>query len=397
LKTSERQGYYKVDEREAEIIKTIFSWVADDGSTLRGVVRKLQDLGIPPRKSKRGVWNTSTLSTLLRNKTYIGEAHYGASYAVLPKNPFKKEGYRKIKKTSRCLKPENEWIKIPTPKIINEELFIRAGQRLKSNYESCTRNTKNEYLLSGKIWCTCGKRRVGEGPQHGKHLYYRCTDRIYSFPLPHKCIEKGINARIADSLVWSEIVRLMSSPGLLSAQIKRWIAAQKNIIKTPGAGIDATQKEITKLRQQEQRYINAYGEGVISLEQFKEYTFPIKEKIASFENQIRKINKEQEQINEIRVPEKGELENFVQKASIALKNLSFGSKKSIINSIIEKVVGNKYFLLVVGNIPIEFEENVSLCSVHRDGVSTIQHGEYIKSIPFSFKVKLNATLNDEKK
>src|SRR3989344_692349 len=58
---------------------------------IRKVVKKLQELGIKPRKSKRGVWNTSTLTTMLRNRTYIGEAHWGSSYAVAPEKPIKIE------------------------------------------------------------------------------------------------------------------------------------------------------------------------------------------------------------------------------------------------------------------------------------------------------------------
>src|SRR5205085_563502 len=82
-KVGDKHGYYEIDPDEGRIVKLIFSWVADDGYTIRKIVRKLQELGIKPRKSKRGVWNTSTLSTLLRSKAYIGEAHWGASYAVV--------------------------------------------------------------------------------------------------------------------------------------------------------------------------------------------------------------------------------------------------------------------------------------------------------------------------
>src|SRR3989339_598498 len=112
-----QHGYYEINNQEAEVIKMMFSWVANDGMTIRGIIKKLRELNILPRESKRGVWNTSTLSTLFRNMTYIGEAHYGRSYAVIPENPFKKEIYKKVKKTSRKLRPREEWIKISVPAI----------------------------------------------------------------------------------------------------------------------------------------------------------------------------------------------------------------------------------------------------------------------------------------
>src|SRR3990167_11081529 len=121
-------GYYEINPEEARVAKMIFNWIADEVLTIRAVVRRLQELDIKPRKSKRGVWNTSTLSTMLRNKAYIGEAHWGSSYAVVPENPTSKEKYRKMKKSSRRTKPEDEWIasKIPVPAIIDTELLVRT-------------------------------------------------------------------------------------------------------------------------------------------------------------------------------------------------------------------------------------------------------------------------------
>jgi len=67
----------------------------------------------------------------------------------------------------------------------------------------------------------CGRSRTGEGPLKGKHLYYRCTDRVLRFPLPPECRERGLNARIADELVWRQLVQLMSSPELMRQQVER--------------------------------------------------------------------------------------------------------------------------------------------------------------------------------
>ncbi len=359
-----RQGYYEINQREAKIVKNIFSWVADDGLTLRAIVRKLQSLGIQPRKSKRGVWNTSTLSTLLRNKTYIGEAHFGASYAVIPTNPTKKEGYKKIKKTSRRMKPESEWIKIPTPRLIEDDLFFRAVARLQSNFEMSSRNTKNDYLLAGKIWCTCGKRRAGEGPQRGKHLYYRCTDRVKSFPLPPTCKEAGLNARIVDKLLWDKVSNLMSSPELLVKQAERWLNNKRKGSPTSTINIEETEKEIAKLKIQEDRYAKAYGVGAITLEQFGDNTKPVKDKIALFENQLLKARSESERVSDATLPKQSEIQIFTQKAAKQLYNLKFNEKKAIVRNVIDKVVGKVGELQVYGYIPVT--SNINVCTEDRN-------------------------------
>ncbi len=222
-------GHYKVNDYEAGVVKMMFNWIDKEGLTLRAIVKRLQELNIKPRKSKRGVWSTSTLSNLFRNMTYAGEAYYGASYATVPINPTRKDKYRKVKKSSRRRKPKDQWTAlIKVPAIIDLKLFNRVGLILKKNFELLGRNKKNDYLLAGKVWCSCGRRRVGEGPQHGKYLYYRCTDRVNSFPLTSTCHECGINARIADEILWQRIVTIFSSKELLFKQIEQWNDSKKN-------------------------------------------------------------------------------------------------------------------------------------------------------------------------
>lgn len=148
---------------------------------LRAEVIKLDELVIKPRKSKRGVWSTSTLSSMLRNETYIGKAKWGSTEAIVPKNPLKNEKYKKIKKTSRIKKPIEEWRYVSVERIIDDDTFNKARKQLAKNFSLCVRNKKNEYLLSSIIECSCGCKRSGEGVLNGKHLYYRCTNRVKIF------------------------------------------------------------------------------------------------------------------------------------------------------------------------------------------------------------------------
>jgi site-specific DNA recombinase len=364
-RTAERQGYYEINEKESLVVQSIFSWVGNDGLTLRSVVRKLQELGIAPRKSKRGVWSTSTLSNLLRNKTYIGEAHYGASYAVVPENPLKDEKYKKIKKTSRKSKPESEWIKMASPKIIEEDLFIKVQERLKSNFQASMRNTKNEYLLSHRIWCPCGSRRAGEGPQHGKHLYYRCTSRVKSFPIPSSCEEKGLNARIVDTVVWQRMVELMSSPELMLKEAERWTKSKnKTTTDFSVINIEETKKEISKLKEQEDRFAKAYGAGLITLDKLGEYTESLKEKIALLDTQITKALDDRSKRNEAPLPEISDVKQFSEATSHVLTKLKFEEKQIVVRNTITKIVGTRSELSIYGFIPVT--SNINVFSLHRN-------------------------------
>ena len=351
-KQDKKHGYLEINPEEARVVRMIFSWVANDGMTLRAIVRKLQQLGIRPRESKRGVWSTSTLSTMLRHRAYIGEAHWGSSYAVVPENPLKNERYKKIKKTSRKMRPREEWIIIPVPAITEPDLFEKAGRQLKSNFALCQRNKKNEYLLSGKIECVCGRKRAGEGYYNKPNLYYRYSDRVLSFPLPPKCEEKGINARVADDLVWKKVAGLMSSPELLAEQVNRWFNSRQ--IKSKSALVDseALRKEVGKLNEQLERYNKGYGAGVFTLEQLKGYTEPLREKISQLETQIANAANEASQTR-LETPSKQEMAVFAEKAKEkTLQDLKFETKRAIILNTIERVVSTQSQLQVIGYIPL---------------------------------------------
>ena len=376
-------GYYVINENEANVVRMIFSWIDNEGLTLRKIVRRLQELAIKPRKSTRGVWNTSTLSHLIKSKVYIGEAHWGKSYATIPEKPIITDKYRKTKKSSRKNRPESEWFIVPVPPIIDKVQFERVQSKTRQNFELCNRNRKNQYLLAGKIWCICGKRRAGEGPQKGKHLYYRCSSRVNAFPLKSECIEKGINARIVDSLIWDGVAAIMSEPEKMLEQTKRYINTDRKEINQ--VDTNAFVKEIEKLKMQADRYNKAYGAELLTIEQLKQYISPIKERISVLETQIQN-NMQNQTENAIIIPSEEQINECAREATDHFNQLDFEGKREIILTVIDKVVGTVDKLQVNGFIPITKEKNVELFTNYRYGWNTTQHTE--KVIPFQFQVKL---------
>lgn len=387
-------GYYEINEEEARVIKMVFDWIDREGLTLRAVIRRLQELGIKPRKSKRGVWATSTLSKLLQNKAYIGEAHWGSSYAVVPEKPTNKAKYRRIKKSSRRMKPEAEWFTIPVPPIVDKDVFLRVRAKIEANFLLSQRNTKNEYLLTGRIYCPCGRKRSGEGPQRGKHLYYRCTDRVLSFPLPHTCQEKSLNARIVDRVVWNGIARLITSPELMREQILHWKNSQHEKAGSSVADVQFIKKEIAKLKEQEDRYNKAYGGGLFTIEQLKAYTIPVREKINAYETQILKAEQVEREALSIPLPDDQEMEALAQESAVTLHDLKFEQKKGIVSNVVEKVVGTRNRLQVYGFIPVT---NVNVCTSDRHRWNTPRHDfdeDDRKIIPFQFEVDIPRSVDN---
>lgn len=355
-KSKVKLAHYVVNKTEAEVVKKIFNWIGNNGLTTRQVIKCLYDEKIFPRKSQRKVWNSSTLTTLLRNETYIGIAYYNRSNCVVPEHPIKDEKYRKIHKTSRRMRPQSEWIPIINPKIvpaiIDKTLFEKVRRQLKINYEMTSRNRKNEYLLARKIYCTCGCTRAGEGPQKGKHLYYRCTDRVNTYPLPRQCNEKGINARIADKLVWQKISQLMTEPKLLKEQVKRWMNSHKENSNMTMESEGLLKEELKELNKKELRYIKAFGAKVFSLKQLDELTSEIRLRKAVIEKQIVEIQIQKTKIS-YNIPDTSSIDDYCKQITPKIEGLSFEAKRAILTKVIDKVVGNQKELAVYGYLTLE--------------------------------------------
>lgn len=285
-KNDNNPGRFEIDENESKVIKMIFSWVGNDEMTVRQVIKRLYEMGISPRKSKKGYWSTSTLSKRLRDQTYIGVTHYNKTLSIEPKAKQTTNKYKRIKKSSRTWKERSEWKAITVPAIINKKLFEKVQRQLLINNTFAMRNKKNQYLLSNVISCTCGHTRAGEGISGTQNLYYRCTDRIHRFPLPKQCHNKGVNAPILDITAWSKLSALISDPKRIKKYYERW-KSEKSVVATGPPNINKQyQSAIESLTEQEKRYLEAYGSGAITLEQYKEQSNGIKLKIQAYTSKL---------------------------------------------------------------------------------------------------------------
>lgn len=165
---------------EAEIIRCIFTWfVSGDGERgpmgVRQIMERLNERSVMAPGLARGrirlrpdtVWVQSTIYNILKNPAYIGTFH-----------AFR---FRVHDDGSRSTRPQNEWVTIPTPVIVDRELWDKVQEKLRHGRERSLRNTKRPYLLRSHITCQCGYKWVGmaskSGPKHGRkeYVYYVCT------------------------------------------------------------------------------------------------------------------------------------------------------------------------------------------------------------------------------
>ena len=241
----------------------------------------------------------------------------------------------------------------------------------------------------GEIRCVCGRTRSGEGPLRGKYLYYRCSDRVSRFPLPTVCKERGINARIGDELVWDKIADLMSSPDLMLSHAERWTNSKQDKTVNSVSDIRPFENELASLNEQLGRHNKAYGAGLFTIEQLREYTQPIKDRMAALDLQISNSKSDSSIGDRPALPQKEELERFADEARDLLHNLSFSQKRAILLDTVDRIVGTPSELHIYGSIPIK--NHVEFKTSNRHSLNVPRHAK-ARTIPFELQIKLPAPL-----
>lgn len=364
LKVGDRDGYYEIYEPEAEVVKMIFHWVANEGYSLRGVVKELFKRKILPAKKKRDCWTKTSVERLLNRTDYYGVSFYNETRAVVPKNPQNKDRYKRIKKSSRVTKPREEWIEIKVPSIIEKDLYDFAHEKLKENIIYNRRNKKYDYLLTGKTYCQCGNKRVGDGVNG--HHYYRSAERIYKFPYPvsGQCKCQGVNAEILDQMVWNKLSGFFSQPDIVEAQIKRWKNKENKLSNKFQSQLSNLKSALKKLTQEEQKVLKAYREDLIDFGKFKEEMNDIKGKRGLMEAQINSITENNIKENMTL----GDTREVCEDALNVLQYSSVSDRQAYIRKIVEKViVGERNSAFVKGYIPLQdYAQNIQDVHISRN-------------------------------
>jgi len=335
-KNGDKPARIEINEEEARIVRMIWDWYGNERVSIREIIRRLYDMGVRPRRRRSKFWTKGPITRLLSCESYVtGVIYYNKSEAVVPKHPIKKDKYKKVKKSSRRLRPKEEWIphKI-TPIIDDYGLYQKIIKRLEFNKKYARKNRKYDYLLRGLIWCGCGNKRAGDGQNKHGHFYYRCAERIYKFPKKdRKCRLKGVNAQVLDAKLWKELTGRLTSRSLIRKYAKEWLAMQKVAANNGGKEKQKLQDLITKIEEEEGRYAKAYGSGSLDFGQFNGLMKEPKRRKLSLQKQLEELEG-----NSAQISLEFEVDDLIKEAKRVVDSLDLSNKFQTVQDIIGKVI-----------------------------------------------------------
>lgn len=202
------------DPVSAAVVREIFEMYAN-GKTLIEIVRHCNDCGY--RTSKGRPFSRTSLTTILRNRRYIGYYLY-----------------------------KDVEIEGGMPVIVDPELFENVQRRLKMNHRSKSRAKSDvDFLLTGKLFCGhCGRPMSGTSGTSAngeKFYYYSC--RIHG----NKCIKQNEKKDIIEDAVFDYVTYQFLTDeniGKIADQIMELLESDENAAII--SGIRNEKKEVER-------------------------------------------------------------------------------------------------------------------------------------------------------
>ncbi len=265
---SYKAGAFEIVELEAQWVNKMFAWVAFEHCNFGEVRRRLELMDAPTRRGSK-YWYQSTIGQIIANSIYAGEWYWNKREAAVP-HTRRAKGESKREKSSHIGRPKEEWIAVPTPAILTMETYEIAQRQVARNKTMSPRNSKREYLLSGLLFCKqCSRRLAGGAMSNAKSRYYRCTSRQRP-DLHAGCLTKSVNADNVENLVWSALIKYLSDPNIILADLENSNHLNGQERLREDADMAALVGSELSLKAEDDRQLDAYGKGVIDIAQLQE-------------------------------------------------------------------------------------------------------------------------------
>jgi site-specific DNA recombinase len=273
-KSDTSAAYYEVIEPEAAVVRRVYQAYTQQGLSINAIAHLLNEEQIPTRTGSTR-WERSTVWGMLRNPAYRGRACYGKT-ELRPRQRITRALRKRPGLASRDSanheRPRQDWIEIAVPALLSEETFDLAQEQLEQNKRHSSRRTIEPSLLQGMLVCErCGYAlyRTSTQTSARKLHYYRCLGSdAYRHLKGAVCDNPPVRQDHLDAVVWKELLRLLEDPRVIQGELNRRLEAARKADPLKQRE-ELLEREQARLEKSMDRLLNAYQEGLVSLEQLR--------------------------------------------------------------------------------------------------------------------------------
>jgi site-specific DNA recombinase len=335
----DRAPHLEIYESEAAVVRRIFDDYVTGGHSTREITRRLNADGISTPTGKRSVWGTSTIGRLLRNEAYIGRVFYNRTEAV----PDPRPGHS----TRQVPRPREEWIAIPVPAIVSDDVFEAAGRVSRDNSKWNPRNVGADeaWLLRSLVRCglcgvgvSCHKMRGRDGTVH-RYRYYYCRnhDPLRAGGEHLRCRERNIRSDALDTFVFDQVRQALLRPDVLlageGAVSSRAPAPDDELLANQ---LGRLERRSDAAEAERRRLVDLYQAGLVELPELQRRAKELDGRRRSIDQQRQALVDQREALatdNRLR----RRIGDFAETVIAALNDLSFTERQKLLRLIVEEV------------------------------------------------------------
>jgi site-specific DNA recombinase len=371
---------YVIDLAQAATVRKIFHWIGVERLSIGEVARRLSQAGIESHSGKAH-WERSVVWGMLQNPAYMGRAAFGKTQARAPLARVRAQRHsaETPKKGCSAVRTQRaEWVEIPVPAIVSEELYLAVQEQLEENRKYARQRRRGAaYLLQGLTVCGhChyayyGKKvskAAGKGHQH--YAYYRCigTD-AHRFGGERICDNKQVRAQHLDDLVWQQVVELLAHPERLRKEYERRLDVLENDEKD-SSDTTVLERQKRHLEKTKSRLIDSYAEGIIDKADFEPKVGQLKIRLQQLERHIEESKRHQAgQLELFLVINR--LEEFAAAVNDRISTIDFATKRDIIRALVKRIEIHREEIVVVFRVEPESGFNMGEGSSNSEGKKSI--------------------------
>jgi site-specific DNA recombinase len=354
-KSETSAAFYEVIEEEASVVRQIYRVYTEEGWSIGAIVRWLNAQGIPTRQRK-SAWERTTVWAMLRNPAYRGMACFGkterAERQKVTRLLRRRDGFSS-RSSANKERPIKEWIAIPVPALVSPQIFALAQERLQQNKLFASRHTKEPTLLQGILICqVCGYAyyRTSTRTSARKLYYYRCLGSDdWRYPKGRVCTNRPVRQDYLDAVVWREVIELLESPDLVSTEMER---RTRELQESNPSRVrkEALLKEITRVQKGIDRLLDAYQEGLLSLEQLRRRTPELKKREAALRTELQTL--EASVVDRERCLRLvGNLKEFLSRLHQSAQTLHVKDRQRVLRLVVKEILVGPDTLTIKHSIP----------------------------------------------
>jgi site-specific DNA recombinase len=265
-----------IEPVEAEVVQSMYRALVEDHLSCRQIAKRLNASHTPTPSGKNQVWHPATVSSILTNRVYAGEARYNYRQPVVPRYRKLATAQRHELKTGRSYRPETDWVWSAAPAMISRELFEKAQIQLQRNAELARKTYQpacRRYLLRRLVKCgECGlamtcTRQLSVCKTYA-YLYYACKGHNpLSCGRVEPCGARRVCADRLDPVVGDALGHVLQTPSIIPQLHQTWAHAQHRSRAAQTAQQTQLFQRHQRVERQSQRVLEAYQAEIISLEE----------------------------------------------------------------------------------------------------------------------------------